>query len=193
MNKLFIVLLGGKPADSIIEAHNVYCGVASNIGELCTENSPIKRFWPSAPKIHIDAYMCVEQVGEYLLTLREKGEAEQSNDSLRLFFINLGGYREGVFDEVHKRLLIVAVDEADAVRQAKTDSFFSEGVREGRAVPHIDDKLDVNGMLQEDQDDMPIDVGEIIENQGYVLSISKAESGISSYPEIVHTGFYRIL
>src|ERR1700679_971176 len=164
--KLFIALLGGKPADSTIEAHNVFFGIGRSMSSLFPA---IKKFWPSAPKIHIDAYIEINRIDGYTIDIIKKNEAKEKDIALayqtKLFFINLGGYDERVFDEKHKRLLLVATDEIEACRQAKNDPFFKNSYSKGNAAPHIDDRK----TLDEFEEDTPIDIGEVVAKQGYII------------------------
>ncbi|HEY0908136.1 MAG TPA: DUF1543 domain-containing protein [Candidatus Paceibacterota bacterium] len=186
MSKLFAVLLGGRPTGATIEQHNVFFGVGEKLEELFPA---IKRFWTAAPKIHIDAYMVIEQVGDYSVVPLKKNElTDPVRGEQRLFFVNLGGYQAGVFDEIHKKLFIVAPDMKAALLAANTDPFFSEGIRAGQAVPHIDDKHP----LDEFGDDTPLDLGEQVNPQGYVLCLNKISSGSKAYPEPFITGFLRV-
>lgn len=47
-----------------------------------------------------------------------------SNNGLKLFFVNLGGYQQGSFEEFHYKLLIVATSQAEAISQAKRSKFY---------------------------------------------------------------------
>ena len=47
-----------------------------------------------------------------------------SNNGLKLFFVNLGGYQQGSFEEFHYKLLIVATSQAEAISQAKPSKFY---------------------------------------------------------------------
>jgi hypothetical protein len=75
-------------------------------------------------------------------------QAECAND-LKLFFINLGGYQQGSFEEFHYKLLIVADSQADAVKQAKQSEFYKQFTFKDKTSPfnaasHIDDKFEVD-------------------------------------------------
>ena len=50
--RVFVVLMGGKDRDDLIEAHNLFIGVAERIESLLPN---MKRDWPAVT--HIDAYM----------------------------------------------------------------------------------------------------------------------------------------
>lgn len=87
---------------------------------------------------HVDTCLEVHQVEdqEVLVT------AQPYEQALKLWFLNLGGYRPGQFGEVHKCLLLTGKTLDEAKAKAKKDPFFTdEGmVTDPTAAPHIDDK-----------------------------------------------------
>ena len=87
---------------------------------------------------HIDTCLEVNRVEDYEVRIVD---APKPSD-VKLWFINLGGYREGQFGEEHKCLLIVAPDLQTAKAKAKQDPFFTASgrVQDPKAAPHIDDK-----------------------------------------------------
>jgi hypothetical protein len=188
--KLFMALLGGKPTDSLIEAHNVFFGVGPDIEFLFPA---MKKAWPSAPKIHMDAYMCVERIGKWSVGLVPMSEKKPKSDlDHKLFFLNLGWYQNGVLQEFHKNLLIVAKDEAEASKLAKNDPIFKGGYSEGKATSHIDDKK----MIDEFEDEKPLDVANLVEPQGFALKFELIPNYFPgmplTYPQAVVTGFFRL-
>jgi hypothetical protein len=184
--KLFVVMLGGRPPESTIEQHNIYCGVGESLEALYLA---IKRFWSTAPHIHIDAYMEVAQVGNHrIMPVPRDGAAPVPDDARQLFLIGLGGYRTGVFAELHKYVLLVASDLDEAKRVAKQDPFMLEGLDEGerRAAPHIDSKK----LLDVFEDDGAFDLSDAARRQGYSLTLEETDT--VSYPEPVITGYLLI-
>ena len=65
-------------------------------------------------------------MGNYTIKLIESSEQVEAATDLRLFFINLGGYQQGSFEEFHYKLLIVAPNQADAIKQAKKSDFYKQ-------------------------------------------------------------------
>jgi hypothetical protein len=187
VNKLFIALLGGRPPDSTIEAHNVFFGIGPDMESLFPS---IKKFWPSAPAIHIDAYLCVEHVDGHQIIIEKNDQNPPSGPQAapKLFFVNLGGYREGVFEERHKKLLLVADNQAEATAMAKRDPFFKEGVQHPKARPHIDDRK----LLEAFEDELPLDVGEMIRPGGFRLLLRPDCSKHRKFPKPIITGFWKI-
>lgn len=141
MLTLFMVQLGGRPKGRLIEQHDIFFGVANQVSELIDD---INQQWPEVKnKWHIDSYRAIRKVDNYAIKLVEpSSQIESANDvestnDLKLFFINLGGYQRGSFEEFHYKLLIVAATQADAIKQAKQSEFY-------KAFSHIDDKFEVD-------------------------------------------------
>lgn len=153
MLTLFMVQLGGRPKGRLIEQHDIFFGVANQVSELIDD---INQHWPEVKnKWHIDAYRAISKVDNYAIRLVESSsETERANDvessnDLKLFFINLGGYQRGSFEEFHYKLLIVAATQADAIKQAKQSEFYKQFTFKDKASPfnaasHIDDKFEVD-------------------------------------------------
>lgn len=145
-----MVQLGGRPKGRLIEQHDIFFGVANQVSELVNH---INNHWPEVKnKWHIDSYRAITKVDNYSIKLIESNstnsEVDSSND-LKLFFINLGGYQQGSFEEFHHKLLIVAATQADAIKQAKQSQFYKQFTYKDKDSPfnaasHIDDKFEVD-------------------------------------------------
>lgn len=136
---LFMVMLGATPPGRLTEQHDIFFGIATNLKELVPD---MKTFWPEAKgKIHIDAWRKVSFVDDFEIevVLRE----ENLLNSEKLFFINLGGYKENEFEEYHYKVVTVAQNKAEAIKKAKTTSFYKHCGFKG-ATSHIDDKYGVD-------------------------------------------------
>lgn len=134
-----MVLLGGKPAGRHIEQHDVYFGIGHSIQDLKPQ---LGAFWPEGQPLHLDGWRKVTRVGEYQISWLP-AEAPRMPKSLQLFFINLGGYKPGILEEFHYKMLVVATDKMTAARQAKQSAFFQH-TGFGEAVAHIDDRYGVD-------------------------------------------------
>ena len=162
MPTLYMVQLGGRPKGRLIEQHDMFFGVANNLIELIPA---INEHWPEVKnKWHIDSYREVTSVGGYHIDWAIKEDLTTSNEtgagdeilgeesdkvSLKLYFINLGGYLPNDFEEYHHKLLIVAPTQAEAIRQAKQSDFYKQFTFNDKETPfnaasHIDDKLQVD-------------------------------------------------
>jgi len=136
--KLFYMILGATPKGRNIEQHDVFFGIAEDLKELVPD---IKEFWEEAGgKIHLDAYQEVKFADGFEVKIVEKGEEISEN---QLYFINLGGYKKGYFEEFHEQHLMVGTSMAEIVKKAKQTEFYKTMGFEG-AVSHIDDKHGVD-------------------------------------------------
>ena len=147
MLTLFMVQLGGRPKGRLIEQHDIFFGVANQVNELVDD---INQHWPEVKnKWHIDSYRAISKVDDYTIKLVESGSPVESANDLKLFFINLGGYQRGSFEEFHYKLLTVAATQADAIKQAKQSEFYKAFTYKDKESPfnaasHIDDKFEVD-------------------------------------------------
>ena len=160
MPTLFMVQLGGRPKGRLIEQHDIFFGVANQVRELVDD---INHHWPEVKnKWHIDSYRAITKVGNHTVKLIESDNQAANDNGLKLFFINLGGYQRGSFEEFHHKLLIVAATQAEAIKQAKQSTFYKEFTFKDKDSPfnaasHIDDKFQV------DIDDI-YDVNDLVSN-----------------------------
>ena len=138
--QLFMILLGATPKGRNIEQHDIFFGIGNSIKEMLPE---ILAFWPEAKgKIHIDAYRTVNKVGNYKVDVVLKSE-EPKKELRSLFFMNLGGYKQDEFEELHYKMLVISDQKALAIKQAKETAFYKHVGFEG-ATSHIDDKYGVD-------------------------------------------------
>jgi hypothetical protein len=153
--KLYMLLLGCKPPGRFTEQHDIFFGIAGSLNELVPA---IIEAWPEAPKIHIDAWREVTEVDGYKVSIIPKEGSQPQAE--KLFFLNLGGYKPGVFEEFHYKMLVAATDKGVAIAQAKATAFFKHIGFEG-ATSHIDDKYGVDvDDLYEIEDILPASVKE---------------------------------
>lgn len=140
--KLYMMLLGAKPAGRHTEQHDIFFGIGSSLKDCLPD---IFSFWPEAnKKIHIDAWRDVRLVNGYKVQVVPRTE-HTGKEPIKLFFINLGGYRPAEFEEFHYKMIIAASDKDIATQQAKQSAFFLHNDS-----PHIDDKygLDVDDIYE---------------------------------------------
>lgn len=178
--KLFYVILGATPPGRNIEQHDVFFGIAESLKDLVED---MKTFWKEAKgKIHIDCYQEVKFVDGYEVKIVERGE-ETSEE--QLYFINLGGYKRGFFEEFHEQHLVVGTSMGEAVKRAKATEFYKTMGFKG-ATSHIDEKLGV------DIDDI-FPVKEILPSemkQKYAISLVKSEE--ENQENFVSLGYLKI-
>jgi|SRR5687768_13449903 len=139
MPKLFMLLIGATPPDRNIEQHDVFFGIGETIKDLIPD---VLAFWPGNNKLHFDAWREITNVNGYKIEVVVKNGNKQSNP-FRLFFINLGGYKQNEFEEFHYKMVIAAADKSEAINISKKTAFFRHTGFKG-ATAHIDDKFGVD-------------------------------------------------
>ena len=118
-------------------------------------------FWKEAEgKIHIDAWREIKYVDDYVVQINEKKNAVSDAGKTKLFFINLGGYKENEFEEYHYKIVTAAIGKGEAIRKSKQTAFYKHYGFKG-AETHIDDKygIDVDD-LYEISDILPDEIKE---------------------------------
>lgn len=132
-------MLGCTPKGRLTEQHDMFFGIGSSLFDL---KQDMLDFWPEAKgKIHLDAWQIVTQIEEYAITVVPKEEKLEQDE--KLFFINLGGYKENEFEEYHYKVLAVAKNKAEAIKKSKETTFYKHCGFKG-ATSHIDDKYGVD-------------------------------------------------
>ena len=136
---LYMIMLGCTPNGRFTEQHDIFFGIGTSVKELVPD---MKAFWPEAKgKIHIDAWQKVTFVDGFSIEVVSK--AEKIAQEEQLFFLNLGGYKEGEFEEYHYKMVTVAETIGLASKKARGTAFYKHCGFEG-AVSHIDDKYGVD-------------------------------------------------
>jgi len=180
MPKLYMLLIGATPPERNIEQHDVFFGIAETINNLIPE---IIAFWPGNNKLHFDAWREVTNVDGYRVDVVINKEINQAS-SVKLFFINLGGYKQNEFEEFHYKMLMAAVDKGEAVNIAKKTAFFRHTGFKG-ATAHIDDKYGI------DVDDI-YEITDILTGDAkekYSLVITPDNSLIE---DEIHLGYFKL-
>lgn len=141
-------------------------------------------FWKEADgKIHIDGWREVKSVDDYKIEIVNKKDISSSHKE-KLFFINLGGYKQNEFEEYHYKLLTVATGKGVGIQKAKQTAFYRHTGFEG-AVSHIDDKYGIDvDEIYEIEDILPSHLKE-----QYSIQITK--TGIAKEDEL-HLGYLKI-
>lgn len=176
-----MVLIGCKPEGRHTEQHDIFFGIATSMKELLPE---IISFWPEAKgDLHIDGWREVNQVDGFNVKVEDRA-VDNISQTHQLFFINLGGYKQGEFDEFHYKMIVAAADKAEAVKRAKSTAFYKHTQFDG-AKSHIDDKYGV------DVDDL-YEIEEVLststKNQ-FCIQLTKAEQIIE---EALHLGYFKL-
>lgn len=140
--KLYMIMLGATPKGRLTEQHDIFFGIGTSLKELVPD---MKAFWPEAlGKIHIDAWREVTSVDGFSVEIISKEIATENNQ--RLFFINLGGYKENEFEEYHYKLLSVSKNLSGATKKSKQTAFYKHfNISNSKdAISHIDDKYGID-------------------------------------------------
>ncbi|GHA80804.1 DUF1543 domain-containing protein [Pontibacter akesuensis] len=178
-----MLLLGSRPAGRNTEQHDIFFGIGEAIKDLVPAT---KAFWPEAKgNLHVDAWREVTQVDgfEVKVILRAEVSHEAAAEN-RLFFLNLGGYKAGEFDEFHYKMLAVAEDKKAAIRQARQTAFYRHTGIKG-APSHIDEKfgVDVDELYQVK------DILSPAQKEHYTLAI---QPGGAVPEDELHLGYFKL-
>ncbi|MFT4092970.1 MAG: DUF1543 domain-containing protein [Niabella sp.] len=179
--KLFCLLLGCTPPGRHTEQHDVFFCIGESLHTIIPD---IKNFWPDAGKIHIDSWREVTTVEGYKIEVAEKIAANEKANNL--FFINLGGYLPGSFEEHHFKLLTVANDMSEAIRHAKQTRFYSDYNTEDKSgISHVDNKygVDVDEVFNV-QDILPA-----YQKEKFSIKISRGENLTE---DALHIGYLKL-
>lgn len=133
-----MLLIGATPPGRHTEQHDVFFSIGKDIRDILPE---VTTFWPEARgKLHLDAWREVSLVNGFSIQVREEPGITSRT---QLFFINLGGYKKGEFEEFHYKMIVAAPEKGEAIRQAKDTAFYRHTGFKG-AGSHIDDKYGVD-------------------------------------------------
>jgi hypothetical protein len=176
--KLYMVLLGCTPEGRLTEQHDIFFGIGTSVGEL---KADMYRFWPDGGQLHVDSWREVTYVNGYTVSIIPKTDAPSPE---KLFFINLGGYKQGEFEEYHYKTVIVGKAMSDAVKASKKSTFYKHYGFKG-AESHIDEKygLDVDDLHK---------VEDILAphlREKYSISIIKSDIGTE---DELHIGYFKL-
>lgn len=177
--RLYMVLLGCTPKGRLTEQHDIFFGIGTSVLDLVPD---MYAFWPDGGQLHVDSWREVTHVNGFAITIELKAAAK--GDDKHLFFINLGGYKQGEFEEYHYKKLIVADTMADAIKESKKTAFYKHAGFKG-AASHIDDKYGI------DVDDM-FKVQDILAahlKEKYSITISPEKDGVE---DELHIGYLKL-
>lgn len=183
---LYMAIIGCTPQGRFTEQHDVFFGIGSGMKDLIPQ---MVNSWPEAKgDIHIDAWRKITNVNGHAITIvPANGITETSPENrVKLFFLNLGGYKPGEFEEYHYKMLVAAPDAGEAIKKSKDTAFYKHYGFKG-ATSHIDDKYGI------DVDDMHIveDILDPVYKQHYALSLS-AEKENDLPEDELHIGYFKL-
>ena len=179
-----MILVGCRPKGRNTEQHDVFFGIACELHELVPA---INDFWKGAAPLHVDGWRIVNQVDGYWIGVAEKNEHLKSA-SQNLFFLNLGGYKAGYFEEFHYKMLTVAKDKAEAAAHAKQSAFYLHTRFNKDAAAHIDDRFGVDvDDLFEIKDILPAETKE-----KFTVTVEKDTGKIALPNDEIHLGYFKL-
>lgn len=134
-----MIMLGCTPKGRFTEQHDIFFGTGTGLKDLVPD---INAFWSEANgRIHIDAWQKITTVDGFSIEVVSR-ETPLTHEE-QLFFLNLGGYKEGEFEEYHYKVIVVAKTKAEAIKKAKQTTFYKHYGFKG-AESHIDDKYGID-------------------------------------------------
>jgi hypothetical protein len=133
MSKLFAVYLGGRAPKGNTELHDVVFVAGAKIEE--TYEQLMDQWFGTPLGLHLDSWMELDVVDGYKISLSDRKPAGDR----RLYFVNLGAYKDGEFTEIHASKFLIT----DSIPEAKTRA--KKALLQGWAGPvHTDDIYDVD-------------------------------------------------
>ena len=170
--KLFMLKIGARPQGRLIEQHDVMFVIANSLSETIES---VNQHWPAVKNNwHLDAWREVKRVGDCQILLSKNSLSKDGwskdnaladkmladnifaddrvdnkldNHGKQLYFVNLGGYLPGQFEEFHYKTLVVAETLGKATAQVKKTAFYQDytfdnvdTAKSGVATSHVDDK-----------------------------------------------------
>lgn len=138
---LFVIYIGGSHSQSLIELHDMRFAVANNIEE--TYDALRQSWWGTSTSLHLDAWGILNYADGYNILISDNPPQNVTN---KLYFVNLGGYDQHQFTELHKNTFVVATDEHQAKQKAVRQ--VSEWESPHRDYLHeVDTVLDLSSLL----------------------------------------------
>jgi len=136
-NRLFAVYLGGRAAKGNTELHDVVFATGPTIEDTYEQ---LLDKWFGMPKgLHLDSWMELDIVDGYKISLSQ----EKSTGGKKLFFVNLGAYKDNEFAEIHANIFLVADAAPEAKRRAK-----AELLKNWPSAVHTDDLYEVDSCIE---------------------------------------------
>jgi hypothetical protein len=134
--RLLAAVLGGTAPRAKTELHDVGFAVGDS---LETVHDQLLDSWFGDPRgLHVDAWCFLDSVAGYRVRLMRT----PPHNGLHLYFINIGGYRPGVFAEHHAWGFFGAPNKAEAKQRAK------QSLLQNHQETHKDDLHEIDDCLQ---------------------------------------------
>lgn len=141
--KLFAVMVGGKLSRARLELHDMLFVAAHSIEE--TIPALRKAWWGTPSSLHIDAWAILDRVDGFRIKPVPKITA--SPEQVSLFFVNTGGYREGVLNEEHAYSFHVGSNKAEIWKAAKARADFASRHKDN--FEEVEDVISISDALEQ--------------------------------------------
>lgn len=138
MKNLFIIYIGGSHKGSLIELHDMRFMISDTIEN--TYDALRKSWWGIPETLHLDAWGILNWADGYKIEIVDSYEQTLIQNRERLYFINLGGYCNKQFTELHKNIFVVAKNNHEAKIKAM------ESISKWQS-PHKDNLFDIDNIL----------------------------------------------
>lgn len=137
---LFIIYIGGRHQNSLIELHDIRFAVANSIED--TYETLRNSWWGVPESLHLDCWGILKAVDGYDVQFADSPATHKE----QLYFVNLGGYDALQFTELHKNFCVVATDEMEARQKAKIQIAHWESPHKDY-IHAVDEILNINKMI----------------------------------------------
>ena len=135
--------IGGFAQGSNIEVHDMRFAVGAKLSD-CYDT--LRRdWWGTQESLHLDCWAEINHADGYDIVL---SNAPPANNTLRLYFVNLGGYAPYDFSEIHKNVLVVSETASKAKVKALQTILDWQG-RHKDNVMEVETAICVNDLLAE--------------------------------------------
>ncbi|HVX06023.1 MAG TPA: DUF1543 domain-containing protein [Rhodanobacteraceae bacterium] len=134
--RLIACVLGGTAPGARTELHDVAFAVGESLEAV---HDQLLDSWFGDPRgLHVDAWCFLDSVAGYRVRLSRT----RAGNGLHLYFINIGGYRPGVFAEHHAWGFFGAPNKAEAKERAR------QTLLQSHVETHKDDLHEIDDCLQ---------------------------------------------
>jgi len=164
--KLFAVYLGGRAPKANTELHDIVFVTGARIEDAYGQM--LDKWFGTPQSLHMDGYLELDVVDGYRVSLSPTPDADMTR---KLFFVNLGAYKPGIFAELHAVGFYVAAHGTQAKQRARAELLSSDE----REI-HVDDLYDVDDCIAIDK------VNALYVNLSKTGEASKAKMHADYYP-----------
>jgi len=139
--KLYAVLLGGKARGAHVEVHDVVFVVAPSFEAACPG---LRDLWFGERRsVHVDAWVELAACDGHRITVVPREGLVRPPSPAKLFFVNVGSYPPGRFEEAHTYLFLVGQDASEVKARALRQVSREHAQRHRDNLEDVDDVLEV--------------------------------------------------